>query len=77
MIILTKHGKKRIKIRIGLPKRAHLRHVKMVLSKGKLYSRIGYEEFQVLYQGFLYIFKLNKILEPILITTYRKQHIFS
>ena len=70
-MIMTKHGKKRIKERVGLPKRAHLRHVKRVLQKGKLYSRTGCEQFKVRYQDFLYIFGLTKSLEPILITTYK------
>ena len=65
---LTHH--KRIKERVGLPKRAHLRHVKSVLKNGLLSSRKGYEEFKVIYQGFLYIFTLTATLEPVLITTY-------
>ncbi len=73
MIIMTKHGKDRIKVRLGLPKRAHMRHVKTVLCKGKLYSRTGYEQFKVMYQDFLYIFALSKNLEPILITTYKSK----
>lgn len=70
-MIMTKHGKRRIKERVGLPKRAHLRHVQTVLKKGKLHSRTGYEQFKVMYQDFLYIFRLTKKLEPILITTYK------
>lgn len=80
-MILTKHGKQRMKERLGLPKRAHERHVKTVLSKGVLYSREGWKKFQVMYQGFLYVFALEYELNPILITTYkiereikRKQH---
>ena len=70
-MILTKHGKQRIKERLGLPKRAHERHVKSVLSKGVLYSREGWKKFQVVYQGFLYVFVLEYELNPILITTYK------
>ena len=69
-MVITKHGYKRIKERVGLPKRAHLRHVKTVLRKGLLASRSGYEEFKMIYQGFLYIFKLDSKLEPRLITAY-------
>lgn len=72
-MILTKHGKKRVRERVGLPKRAHLRHIKTVLSKGTLFSRTGYKQFLVAYQGFLYIFGLTARLEPILITTYKNR----
>ena len=69
--IITKHGKLRIKERIGLPKRAHLRHINKVLSQGILHSRVGFKKFKVIYHGFLYIFSLDKSLQPILITTYQ------
>lgn len=69
-MIITKHGYKRIKERVGLPKRAHLRHVKSVLKNGLLSSRKGYEEFKITYQGFLYIFTLTPTFEPVLVTTY-------
>ena len=68
---ITKHGNHRIKERVGLPKRAHMRHITKVLSQGMLLTRKGYEEFKVVYQGFLYIFALTAKLEPILITTYQ------
>ncbi len=71
-MIITKHGNHRIKERIGLPKRAHARHVKKVLAAGMLLTRKGYEEFRVMYQGFLYIFKLTSTLEPVLVTTYQE-----
>ncbi len=67
-MIITKHGHKRIKQRVGLPKRAQFRHVKAVLSKGVLKSSVGLEKFEVLYHGFLYVFALTTELEPILIT---------
>lgn len=71
-MIITKHGNHRIKERLGLPKRAHVRHIKKVLMVGALYSRKGYKNFKVDYQGFLYIFKLTRELEPVLITTYQE-----
>ena len=70
---ITNHGKLRIKERVGLPKRAHLRHVQKVLSDGLLYSREGFEKFKVLYHGFLYIFALDDSLHPILVTAYQNQ----
>ena len=70
MTIITKHGKQRIKERLGLPKRAHLRHVKQVLHNGTLFSRQGYEKFKIVYHGFLYVFVLDQKLQPILVTTY-------
>ena len=68
--IITKHAKLRIKERVGLPKRAHLRHIQKVLSDGLLHSREGFEKFKVAYHGFLYIFALDNKLQPILVTTY-------
>ena len=69
-MIITKHAKLRIKERLGLPKRAHDRHISIVLKKGLLHSRIRFENFKVIYHGFLYIFALDRFLQPILITTY-------
>ena len=73
IMILTKHGKQRIKERTGLPKRAHFRHVKKVLRQGFLHSRNGIKEFKMTYHGFLYIFALDSSLEPILVTAYLQQ----
>ena len=69
-MIITKHGYKRIKERLGLPKRAQLRHVKAVLNKGLLKSRFGLERFEMTYHGFLYVFALTSTLEPVLVTTF-------
>jgi len=69
-MIITKHGYKRIKERVGLPKRAHIRHIQRVLKNGSLASYKKYEEFKMIYHGFLYIFKLTPHLEPVLVTTY-------
>ena len=70
-MVITKHGYKRVKERVGLPKRAQNRHIKSVLSAGKLNSREGFRKFEMIYHGFLYIFALSSKLEPILVTTYR------
>ena len=67
---ITKHGKKRIKERVGLPKRAHTRHIEFVLKKGKLASRIGFEKFHMMYHGFLYVFALSPTFEPVFVTTF-------
>ena len=69
-MIITKHGKIRIKERLGLPKRAQNRHILTVLNKGILLSREGMKRFQIIYQNFLYIFALTDQLEAILITTH-------
>jgi len=69
-MIVTKHAKSRIKQRLGLPKRAHRSHIHKVLSKGKLYSRQKQEQFKIHYNHYLYIFRLTKKLEPVLITTF-------
>ncbi len=70
-MIITKHGHKRIKERLGLPKRAQTRHINVVLKKGLLASRKGFEGFKIIYHGFLYIFSLTSKFEPILVTTYQ------
>ena len=70
-MIITKHGHKRIKERLGLPKRAQSRHINVVLKNGMLASRKGFEGFKIIYHGFLYIFSLTNKLEPILVTTYQ------
>ena len=74
-MIMTKHGYKRVKVRTGLPKRAHIRHIYKVLAKGTLLSRKGFESFKVKYLGFIYIFALTYTLEPIFITTYQVKKI--
>ena len=72
-MIITRHGHKRIKERLGLPKRAQTRHVRFVLEKGLLKSRVGLEKFEMVYHGFLYVFALTPKLEPILVTTFPNQ----
>jgi predicted transcriptional regulator len=72
-MIITKHGYKRIKERLGLPKRAQSRHIKAVLTNGALIAREGRERFEMVHQGFLYIFALTPELEPILVTTFRDE----
>ncbi|MDQ7084221.1 MAG: hypothetical protein Q9M36_04485 [Sulfurovum sp.] len=69
-MIITKHGYKRVKERLGLPKRAQERHIHSVLKKGLLKSRIGLEKFEMVYHGFLYIFVLTSNLEPILVIAF-------
>ncbi len=73
ILIITKHAKSRIKERLGLPKRGHSRHIQKVLRQGLLLSRKGQKEFNLLYQGFIYIFRVDLSLQPILITTYRER----
>jgi len=67
---ITKHGKKRIKERIGIPKRAQRRHIEKVLRNGLFHSRKDMQEFRVIYQSFLYLFKLDQLFQPRLITAY-------
>ena len=74
-MILTKHGKKRIKQRLGLPKRAHLKHIKKVLEEGAIYFKNGYKELKIIYNGFLYIFAFSDKKEPIFITTLRDREV--
>jgi len=74
IMIITKHGHKRIKERLGLPKRAQIRHINVVLKNGVLSSNKGFEGFKIIYHGFLYIFSLTTKLEPILVTTYQNSN---
>ena len=74
-MILTKHGKKRIKQRLGLPKRAHLKHIKKVLEQGVVYVKHGYKELKIIYNGFLYIFTFSEKKEPIFVTTFRDEDV--
>lgn len=54
-IKISKHLKKRMKDRIGLPFRAHGRHISKVLWRGyKLISKTG--EMSIYYQGYKYLF---------------------
>lgn len=67
---ISKHASKRIKERIGLPKRAHLRHVQNVIEYGEIITNKTLEGYKIMHNGFLYIFAHLKNNEPILVTTY-------
>lgn len=67
---ISKHASKRIKERVGLPKRAHLRHVQSVLQYGEIVTNKTVEGFKMMHSGFLYIFANLQNDEPILVTTY-------
>ena len=67
---ISKHGSQRIKERVGLPKRAHLRHVQKVLEYGELVTKKTSDGFKVVYNEFLYIFATSTNQEPLLVTTY-------
>jgi len=69
---ISRHGSKRIKERVGLPKRAHLRHIQSVLNHGNIVTKKTSDGFKMIYNGFLYIFALSNTYEPILVTTYEK-----
>jgi hypothetical protein len=71
---ITKHGKKRMKERLGLHKRAQNRHLEAVIRQGILYSREGWSKFKVVYHGFLYVFALDAGLKPVLVTTIPIDH---
>lgn len=67
---VSKHASKRIKERVGLPKRAHLRHVQNVIEYGEIITNKTVEGFKMMHNGFLYIFAHLQNNEPILVTTY-------
>ncbi|MDQ1339056.1 MAG: hypothetical protein QG567_205 [Campylobacterota bacterium] len=74
---ISKHGSKRIKERIGLPKRAHLRHLQTVLQCGELVTNKTVDGFKMMHNGFLYIFAHLQNNEPILVTTYDPNNAFT
>lgn len=74
---VSKHGSKRIKERVGLPKRAHLRHIQTVLEYGELVTNKTANGFKMMHNGFLYIFANLQNNEPILVTTYEPNNSYS
>ena len=74
---ISKHANKRIKERVGLPKRAHLRHVQTVLQYGELVTNKTVDGFKMMHNGFLYIFAHLQNNEPILVTTYDPNNPFT
>ena len=69
---VSRHGSKRIKERVGLPKRAHLRHIQSVLKHGDVVTKKTADGFKMIYHGFLYIFANSQNNGPILVTTYEE-----
>ena len=74
---VSRHASKRIKERVGLPKRAHIRHVQTVLQYGELVTNKTINGFKMMHNGFLYIFANVQNNEPILVTTYEPNNSFS
>lgn len=73
-IIITKHGKKRLKERKGLAKRAHLRHIHTVLTKG-IYSYRDKSKniFYMIHDSMKYVFGLSPTSRPVFITVVNQQ----
>lgn len=69
---ISRHGSKRLKERVGLPKRAHIRHINTVLQFGNTVTEKTVDGFKMIHNGFLYIFANSKNNEPILVTTYEE-----
>tara|TARA_B110000046_G_C12787776_1_gene311788 strand:- start:184 stop:444 length:261 start_codon:yes stop_codon:yes gene_type:complete len=74
---ISRHGNKRIKERVGLPKRAHLRHVQTVLKCGELVTNKTVDGFKMMHNGFLYIFAHLQNNEPILVTAYEPNNLLA
>ncbi len=73
-VIITKHGKKRLKQRSGLSKRAHLRHIEMVLKSGAYeYRDRSRNVFYMLHNSMEYVFGLTGGLRPVFITVFREK----
>jgi len=73
--IITKHGKKRLKQREGLCKRAQLRHIQKVLSSGVYeYRNKNKNIFYMVHNSMQYVFGLTSKLTPVFITVFSKQY---
>ena len=74
-VIITKHGKKRLKQREGLPKRVHLRHIHKVLMNGVYEYRDKQKNiFYIVHNSMQYVFGLTDRLRPVFITVFTKQY---
>ena len=75
----TKHGRKRLRQRLGLKRKAHARHIQKVLANGLVeYRDIEKKVLYVWYDYHKYIFANYKKLEARLITVFprdEKQYI--
>lgn len=70
-MMITKHAMKRMKQRIGLPKRAFSKHLESVVRQGTWDLLEDNQTFKIIYKDFLYLVDFSRNLDPILITTYR------
>lgn len=67
--IITKHAKQRLKERLGLPKRSHVRHIYRVIRQGQyLFRDMKAQSFYMHYAGVRYVFGWSPKLEPVLVT---------
>jgi hypothetical protein len=72
--IISKHAKKRLKQRLGLKRKSHIRHIQKVLEKGILqYRDIEENILYIWYDYRRYIFEDLNGLEAILITVFPKE----
>lgn len=73
--IITKHGKKRLKQREGLSKRAQLRHIHKVLKNGVYeYRNKKKNIFYMVHNSMRYVFGLTNSFTPVFITVFTKQY---
>ena len=71
---ITKHGYKRLKVRLGIPKRASLRHIEKAWRNGFVIPRESKDNtIRVLYNNFNYIFRKDPQKDAVFITTYREK----
>lgn len=69
---LTKHGKKRLRERVGIKIRATKRHMKSVLLFGEVLINTIENSIYVYYNSFRYVFKRDNFFNLILITVVRE-----
>ena len=78
--IITTHGKKRLKERVGLCKRSHIRHIQNVLKKGCFLFRDKQgRTFHMHFSNYEYVFGWTQALQPILVTVvhpYANKHMY-
>lgn len=71
-VIITRHAKRKLRKRLGIPNNGQKKHVLKAFTEGKLIQPLENEQKALLsYKDFYYIFTIDKsYTTPILITAY-------
>ena len=69
--IISKHGKKRLKERLGLGRKAQYRHLRYVIQRGhQIYKDMDSNQIHIEYDYRRYIFAIKNNLRVLLITVF-------